>query len=160
MRFVSILLAAGLAAPSLANQPAALAAADQAAAFRAAGFTRTAGQWCKCEDPGTAGYSPGSILQIRDLNDDGLPEAVIAEDSSFCFGATGTGFDIVSKQANGAWKLIASRTGVPTFLATKGVGGWPDLEIGGPGFCFQVERWNGRQYVPHRRQYEGRPCRR
>ncbi len=121
---------------------------------------KSGGQWRKCEDPSTAGYTPGAIEQMKDLNGDGRPEAVITEGSTFCFGITGVVFNIVSKQANGSWRLVASRTGIATFLATKGAGGWPDVEIGGPGMCFPVERWNGREYVIHRRQYEGRPCRR
>ncbi|MGE8140706.1 hypothetical protein ACQKOE_01900 [Novosphingobium sp. NPDC080210] len=160
MRIIPILaMSITIAAPSAIAQTA-LPSADQAAAFRAAGYTRAGGQWRKCDDPGTAGYTAGSVEQVKDLNGDGLPEAVITEGSTFCFGMTGTGFELVSKQANGSWRLMASRTGMATFLATKGVGGWPDIEIGGPGFCFPVERWNGRAYAFHRRQYEGRPCRR
>lgn len=160
MRIIPILaMSITIASPSAIAQTA-LPSADQAAAFRAAGYTRSGGQWRKCDNPGTAGYTPGSVEQVKDLNGDGLPEAVITEGSTFCFGMTGTGFELVSKQANGSWKLMASRTGIATFLATKGVGGWPDIEIGGPGFCFPVERWNGRAYAFHRRQYEGRPCRR
>jgi hypothetical protein len=49
---------------------------------------------------------------------------------------------------------------VPRFLATRGKDGWPDLEVGGPGFCFPVQRWNGRAYAQHRMEYEGKPCRR
>ena len=48
---------------------------------------------------------------------------------------------------------------MPEFLATKGVGGWPDLSLGGPGFCFAVMRWNGRAYVFNRNEYEGKRCR-
>ena len=70
----------------------------------------------------------------------------------------GTGFSIVSKQANGRWKLIANGIGIASFLPTKGVGGWPDIEIGGPGFCFPVERWNGHEYRPHGYEYEGKVC--
>lgn len=55
---------------------------------------------------------------------------------------------------------MASGTGILSILNTKGSGNWPDIEIGGPGFCFPVERWNGRQYALHRQQYEGKPCRR
>lgn len=160
MRVVPVLALSMAVSVSAATAQTALPNADQTAAFRAAGYTRSGGQWRKCEDPGTAGYTPGVIEQVKDLNGDGRPEAIITEGSTFCFGMTGVGFDIVSKQANGSWKMIASRTGIPTFLATKGVGGWPDVEIGGPGFCFPVERWNGREYVIRRRQYEGRPCRR
>ena len=37
--------------------------------------------------------------------------------------------------------------GIPTFQATRGVGGWPDIENGGPGFCFPIQRWNGTDYI-------------
>lgn len=132
---------------------------DQAAAFRAAGFQRTAGKWQACGDPGSESYEPGRIETTRDINGDGFPDAVIVEGSVACFGMAGQGFSVVSKQARGSWRLIAQDTGVPTFLARRGATGWPDLEIGGPGFCFPVHRWNGRAYVPNRFQYEGKPCR-
>lgn len=145
---------------SSASAQVTLSSADKTAAFRAAGYKRVGAQWRKCDDPGTAGYTPGAIEQAKDLNGDGRPEAVVTEGSTYCFGMTGTGFDVVSKQADGTWKLMVSRTGMASFLSTKGTGGWPDIEVGGPGFCFPVERWDGREYRLHRRQYEGRPCRR
>lgn len=132
---------------------------DRAAAFSVAGFKFQGGKWSACGDPGTPGYMPGQIETVDDLNGDGRPEAVITEGSTFCFGMTGKGFTLVSKQADGSWKSITSSQGIPNFLATKGVGGWPDIEIGGPGFCFPVDRWNGRAYVLNRHQYEGRACR-
>ncbi len=136
----------------------ALPVTDQAGAFRAAGFRQEGGQWRGCGDPGTASYAPGRIEAVRDLNGDTRPDAVITEGSAFCFGQAETGFVLVSKRADGKWQRIAGGPGVPTFLTTKGQGGWPDIEIGGPGFCFPVERWNGKQYVLHRHQYEGKPC--
>lgn len=36
--------------------------------------------------------------------------------------------------------------------------GWPDISVGGPGFCFPVERWNGKEYKLHRFEYEGKRC--
>jgi len=139
----------------------ALSPADEAAAFEAAGFARKGAQWRgDCEDPGTASYAPPVIETVRDLNGDGRPEAVIVEGSTFCHGMTGQGFQLVSQQADGTWKRMAGETGVPRVLATRGTGGWPDLEVGGPGFCFPVKRWNGREYYPHRMEYEGKPCRR
>ena len=136
-----------------------LTPADRAAAFKAAGFALKGKQWrSDCEDPGTASYSPGAIEPVADLNGDGLPEAVVTEGGTFCYGDTGTGFTLVSKQANGGWKIITGDTGIPNFLKTKGVAGWPDIEIGGPGFCFPVQRWNGKTYEPVRFQYEGKPC--
>lgn len=151
------LLIAAVAIPAVAQTT--LSPADRSAAFRAAGFARQGTQWRKCDDPGTASYTPGTIELVRDLNGDGRPEVLITEGSTFCHGNTGAGFDLVSKQTDGKWKLIVSRTGIAGILSTKGVAGWPDIEIGGPGFCFPVERWNGREYRLHRRQYEGRPCR-
>jgi len=43
-------------------------------------------------------------------------------------------------------------------LKTRGAGGWPDILVGGPGFCFPVERWNGKAYELHRFEYEGKRC--
>lgn len=147
-----------VSSPALAAAPA-LTAADKAAAFKAAGFTLRGQQWQACGDPGTASYSPGAIETVRDINGDGRPETVITEGSTYCFGMTGTGYSLLSKQADGKWKLITAGPGIPNFLATKGAGGWPDIEVGGPGFCFPVERWNGKAYRLHRHQYEGKPCR-
>ncbi|MCY1416981.1 hypothetical protein D3C76_538740 [compost metagenome] len=147
-----------LAAPAIVTA-AQLSPTDQAAAFKAAGFNLKGKQWqSACEDPGTTSYTPGTIEQVLDLNGDGHVEAVITEGGTFCYGHTGTGYSVVSQQANGSWKLITSGTGMPSFLSTKGVGGWPDIEVGGPGFCFPVERWDGRQYVLQRHQYEGKAC--
>ena len=53
---------------------------------------------------------------------------------------------------------IHDETAMPDFLATKGVGGWPDIEMGGPGFCFPVWRWNGKAYALNRFEYEGKRC--
>ncbi|TGX54164.1 hypothetical protein E5A73_08575 [Sphingomonas gei] len=136
-----------------------LSSADQAAAFKAAGFKKHGSQWQACGDPGSASYTPGKIETFRDLNGDGRPEAVITEGSIACFGGDEMGYNLVSKQADQTWKRITDGAGILTILATKGMGGWPDLEIGGQGFCFPVQRWNGKAYVLQRHQYEGKPCR-
>ena len=148
-------------APLAAQSPAQarLSPADQAAAFRAAGFKRVGRQWQGCGDPGTASYTPGAIETVRDIDGDGRPDVIITEGSMFCYGNTGTGYSLVSKQANGTWKQIAGGPGMVTILPRRAAAGWPDLEIGGPGFCHPVERWNGREYALHRHQYQGKPCR-
>jgi hypothetical protein len=144
-------------------QPAAagatsLPAADEAAAFKAAGFTMRGGAWRSCDAPAGASATPGRIERAADLNGDGLPEAVITEGGTYCYGNTGQGFWLVGKLANGSWKVMTSGTGIPEFLGTKGVDGWPDVSVGGPGFCFPVERWNGREYKLQRWEYEGKAC--
>lgn len=133
-----------------------LAPADRAAVFRAAGAIRRGAAWVICTDDAQAS---ARIDEARDINGDGRPDAVVGEDGSFCHGAAGTGFVVVSKQADGRWLKMTAQSGMVEFLKTKGVGGWPDIAVGGPGFCFPVLRWNGRSYVYHRREYEGRPCR-
>ncbi|GAA0732605.1 YbjP/YqhG family protein [Sphingomonas japonica] len=143
--------------PAVAGGP--LSPADTAAAFRAAGFVQRGADWrSDCDDPGTASYSPGSVETVRDLNGDGFPEAILIESGTYCYGNTGQGYFIVSKGANGAWRPITSGTGIVTVLSSRGTSNWLDLEIGGPGFCFPVYRWNGREYAEFRRQYDGKPC--
>ncbi|WP_294033694.1 hypothetical protein [Sphingopyxis sp.] len=148
------------AAKPPASAPPTASAARDAAIFRAAGFQQTRRGWeSGCDDPSSGSvYEPGAIDQVKDLNGDGRPEAVVTEGGSLCYGNTGTAFSLVSQQADGSWKLVYESIGIPEFLATKGVGGWPDISVGGPGFCFPVLRWNGRAYVRHRMEYEGKPC--
>lgn len=159
MRTPCILAAFVLFAPAAATTQAVLAPADSEAAFKAAGFAKAGGVWRSCDDPGTASYTPGAIESVADVNGDGLPEAVITESSMFCYGNQGSSYVVVSKQGPGRWRRMTAGSGMVTFLKTKGVGGWPDIEIGGPGFCFPVERWNGRAYARVRFEYEGKPCR-
>ena len=150
------------ATPALAQTP--LSPADEAAAFRAAGFKKVGRQWKACTDGSdSASYTPGAVEQVRDIDGDGLPDAVITEGGAMCYGMTGQSFWLVSKQPSGTWKLIFTEVAIPTFLPRRAApgtaGSWPDVELGGPGFCFPVWRWNGRAYALNRFQYEGKPCR-
>lgn len=126
--------------------------------FRAAGFTETNGAWGKCGDPGTVGYAPGEIVEQGDLNGDGRPDAIITEGSTFCFGMTGYGYTVVSKAADGNWRILEENVGIPRLLETRGAEGWPDIEVGQQGFCFPITRWNGSAYVTNRNEFEGKPC--
>lgn len=156
-----ILLIAALLSP-IAAQAATLPDADLAAAMRAAGMMQANGRWgtTDCRAMESASYAPAEVQDARDLNGDGRPEALIVEGSAICYGMAGQAFWLMTKGADGRWTQVTQGIGVPSFLATKGTGGWPDIEIGGPGFCFPVVRWNGRAYTLNRQQYEGKPCRR
>lgn len=151
----------GWASHALAESPAGMALTDveQSAVFKAAGFTLKGKEWRAC-DTGDSGasYTPGVIQEVRDLNGDNRPEAVVTEGGSYCYGFTGEAFTLLSKQANGSWRVMTSNTGIAEFLKTRGVGGWPDISVGGPGFCFPVERWNGKEYKLQRFEYEGKHC--
>jgi len=137
----------------------ALPPSDEAAAFKAAGFKQHGKQWKSCKDSSDS-YVPGAIEKVQDLNGDGLPEAVITEGGTGCYGDTGVGYTLVSKQADGNWRVMTRGVGILLVQQTKGKDGWPDLEIGGPGFCFPIERWNGSEYKVVGKQYEGKPCKR
>lgn len=145
-------------ATAVSAQAGEMSADESAVAFEAAGFTRTRGEWRACDDPGTASYTPGQIEQIGDLNQDGRPEAIITEGSIYCYGGDEVGFSLVSQQSDASWKLMLASPGVATVLPTKGAGGWPDIEIGGQGFCFPVQRFTGSEYRIVRLEYQGRPC--
>lgn len=151
------------AAIAILTSTSALAAplgAEQISVFKAAGFTQHGRQWRSgnCEPPELS-YEPGSIATFRDLNGDGRPEAVVTEGGGLCYGNTGQNFWMLSKQPDGTWKILVESLGMPQFLRTKGASGYPDLLVGGPGFCFPVLRWNGRAYTRHHFEYEGKPCR-
>lgn len=129
---------------------------DRVAVYKAAGAVQRGGRWILCADDPQAEGS--NIDTFRDLNGDGRPEAVVSEGGTFCNGHAGTGYVLLSRGSDGRWTRMSGGAGIPEFLKTTGKDGWPDISVGGPGFCFPVERWNGSEYGLHRHEYEGKPC--
>ena len=141
---------------ALAIQPA---ASDQAAIFAAAGFRHNRGHWqSECDDPGTPSYEAGKIDHYGDLNGDGRPDAIVTEGGTYCYGNTGTGFTLLTRVAAGQWIKLYQSQGVATILKSR-ANGWPEIQVGGPGFCFPVLRWTGKTYAVHHHAYEGKSCR-
>ncbi len=142
------------ATPVLAAPPLPLPA-DLDAAYAAAGMTQKNGQWTGCpeDDNGLASVADGDY---RDINGDGKPDLVITDGGTYCYGDTGQGFILMTRDDSGQWTKLYNSPGIPTFLATtvKTPGNWPDVEIGGPGFCFPILRWNGTDYVQNRNHEE------
>lgn len=153
---VAAMAVTGIDAPVTAQVAAESSDPGDAAIFAAAGAVRRDGGWVMCKE----GPEPPSarIEARRDLDGDGRDEAIVSEDGSFCYGSTGMGFALVSQQADRSWRRLTSGSGVPEVLGTRGKDRWPDLSIGGPGFCFPVHRWDGRAYVLHRHEYAGKAC--
>lgn len=152
MQFVSLILVVAVASTSslaLCAGPQ-LSPTEVASAFKAAGYKLKGKKWFACAE--------GQVGEVRDINGDGLPEVIITEGGTECHGMTGEGYSLVSKQSSGTWKLMSGGTGIPLFLKSQGIGGWPDLQVGGPGFCFPVLRWNGQKYDLHHYEYEGKRC--
>src|SRR3954452_18517851 len=115
---------------------AAVPAAEQAAIFTAAGLARHGSVWKSknCAGLESESYQPGTIDTYRDLNGDGRADAVVTEGGAICYGNSGRHFWLLTKQASGGWKRIYEETAMPDFLKTNGAAGWPDIELGGPGF--------------------------
>lgn len=133
-----------------------LSKAEQATLFKAAGAVQRKGKWLICaDDPQARGVQIESVL---DLNGDGQPEALVTEGGTFCYGAAGSGFTLLSRQPDGRWRVMTSNTGIAEFLKTRSADNWPDISVGGPGFCFPVVRWNGKEYKLQRFEYEGKRC--
>jgi hypothetical protein len=113
--------------------------------YKAAGLTERDGRFLDdCDQPVQAD------TEVVDLNGDGLPEVFVQVGGS-CYGAAGAQLSLLIKDKLGHWQ---SNFGFPAggykLLSTKNKG-YPDIEIGGPGLCFPVWRWNGTQYAIHKR---------
>lgn len=119
--------------------------------FKAASFSKTKYGW-------EGNCDIGEITTYKDLNGDGLKDAIISDADSTCYGREMVGYHIISQQKKGIWKMIVENRGTPTFLNTEGKDGWPDLINAGSGFCFAVFRWDGQEYKVHRYEYEGKAC--
>ena len=132
--------------------------AERAAIFAAAGFHRQGDHWQSgCDDPGTPSYEAGKIERFADFNGDGRPEAIVTEGGTYCYGNTGAGFTLLTRSAGGKWTQLYQSQGMATVLETT-ANGWPEIEVGGPGFCFPVLRWTGAAYAIRRYAYDGKAC--
>jgi hypothetical protein len=128
--------------------------------MRAAGYIRRGKGWLTCE-----GMAPGDIEEIRDLDGDGRPEAIVTSSGTACYGMTGAAFQIATLDSPGTagtvagtWRLLVQATGIPMFYPRPGIA-WPDIEIGGPGVrCFPFLRWNGQAYVGAGTSLQGKIC--
>lgn len=84
--------------------------------------------------------------EVIDLNGDGQPEVFLSIQGLCLGGAAGVHLNLFVKNAKGQWKPQFGFPGIYTILKTK-FKGYPDIEIGGPGNCSPVWRWNGVEYA-------------
>lgn len=134
-----------LAVALVLTQPAAAAQpADQAAlsAIQSAtkGRMKAAKGTLKDPDCGQVEYEANAV----DLNGDGQLEVFTTEHGA-CFGRAGVQMNLHVKAANGQWRPQFGFPGAPRILPTKNHG-FPDIEVTGPGTCFPVWRYDGKQY--------------
>lgn len=88
--------------------------------------------------------------EVIDLNGDSRPEVFVSIQGTCLGGATGVHMNLYIKNAKGQWKPQFGFPGVYQVLSTR-FKGYPDIEIGGPGNCFPVWRWNGLQYALYKK---------
>ena len=87
---------------------------------------------------------------VVDLNGDGQPEVFTNIHGTCLGGMAGVVMELYIKDKSGQWQPQFGFPGVSTVLKTKNLG-YPDIEVGGPGTCFPVWRWNGRSYALFRK---------
>jgi hypothetical protein len=95
-------------------------------------------------DPNCGDIEPQA--EVVDLNGDGTYEAFIEWGNSCLSGHTGRSLTLFVKDGSGAYK---NQLGFPAFgyeTLERGIEGFPDLQLGGPGFCFPVWAWDGLNY--------------
>ncbi|WP_287129551.1 hypothetical protein [Candidatus Cyanaurora vandensis] len=87
--------------------------------------------------------------EVIDLNGD--EPGVFTSVAGTCLGGmAGVQVNLYIKNKNGQWQPQFGFPGTYTVLKTKSKA-YPDIEIGGPGFCFPVWHWNGQQYAIHKK---------
>lgn len=92
-----------------------------------------------CEMPATM------QVDYPDLNRDGAPEVLVTYGNTCLSGNTGTSVLLFVK-GDGRYRANLGFPGAEVTALDASNLGYRDLLIGGPGFCFPVWRWNGREY--------------
>ena len=86
-------------------------------------------------------------VRFLDLDDDGTPEVVVDAGNTCTSGMAGTSVWLFVRDGGGRYRSNLGFPGmIAEVLSTRSLG-FPDLLIGGPGFCFPVWRWDGREYA-------------
>jgi hypothetical protein len=85
------------------------------------------------------------IVDVTDLNRDGNDEVFVQWGNLCTSGMTGSSLSLYLKGPSGAWQQELGFPASGYRVLTRG-DDYPDLEIGGPGFCFPVWSWTGAAY--------------
>jgi hypothetical protein len=134
-----------LAVPAQSREVSKLPPAEMAAVYKAAGLTERGGKILDA-----CGKAIEPQVDVVDLNGDGQPEVFVLANDSICYGVAGGELTLLIKDKQGHWQAnLGFSAGGYKLLSTKNKG-YPDIEIGGPGFCAPVWRWNGRAYAGHK----------
>ncbi|NIJ36668.1 hypothetical protein FHR22_001317 [Sphingopyxis panaciterrae] len=155
-------LFAALATAPLNNEPV-VSRQERDAIVEAAGFRPSLGGafwiWRDPSDPESeCDAAAVDIVELRDRNDDGRADALIAADGP-CYDNQGPGHLLVAATGSG-WRLIAADLGrEPRFYPRTGIE-WPDIEHGDADIrgCRAFDRWDGVAYAAGGTSREGHVC--
>ena len=95
-------------------------------------------------DPNCGDVEPAA--EAADLNRDGTSEVFVQWGNACTSGSTGRSLSLFLKDASGAYR---DQFGFPALgyrFIEPGSGGYPDVELGGPGFCMPIWGWQGTAY--------------
>ena len=92
------------------------------------------------------GQPADANIEFRDMNLDGRKEVLAIFGNTCTSGHAGSSALLLIRDASG---VLQPNLGFPASSAEplpESSQGYPDLLIGGPGFCFAVWRWDGTAY--------------
>lgn len=82
--------------------------------------------------------------EVKDINGDGIDEIILIETgtagASICFGMVGQQISLFVSDGAGGWRTALSVPAGGLSFITRADKAWPDIEVGGPGFCFPIWR--------------------
>ena len=120
-----------------------LSVADQNLIFESLGMAvdSTGKGFTMCDQP--AGYE----VSFSDWNKDGIKEVLVIFGNSCTSGMAGSSVALFIKHsASAGYSTNLGFPGASADSQSTSNLGYPDLLVGGPGFCFPVWRWDGKEY--------------
>jgi hypothetical protein len=95
---------------------------------------------------GTCGRPVDHRVSFPDLDGDGTNEVVVDFGNACTSGLAGTSVALFVRDLAGRLRPSLGVPGLIAEIRPRERGGFPDLLIGGPGFCFGVWQWTGEAY--------------
>jgi hypothetical protein len=96
---------------------------------------------------GVCGAPVETTVHFEDLNRNGVSEVRVEVASICLFGGTGVGTTLFVRDGSGRFRANLGFPGLVTAMLSSQRGGFPDLRIGGMGFCEAIWGWDGSEYV-------------
>lgn len=122
-----------------------LAIPDQQAIYQMTGLIRK-GKELRAKDMPDCGAVEVGEVQLQDINGDGAPEVFVNIGSTCLYGAAENGISLFIKNKAGQWHRELGFGAMLSAILPQKNKGYADLRFGGPGFCEDVWRWDGKTY--------------